>query len=470
MTLTDLAPPLVDARNERDPVIRLGQLDDNENPYVILSADGVAAAIVEIQGGECVAFATDPARQGGALGQQGCATIATAYRIALRKRVPIIGVWQSGGARLSEGATSLDGVGRVFTAMTAASGVIPQISVVIGPAAGGAAYGPALTDVVIVSPNSRVFVTGPEVVNSVTGESVDALTLGGPAVHSKQSGLAHIETNSDAEAYAAARATAHLLRRTLDRSTQTEAHSRSDPQQFLPAQERRAYDVRPLVGCLLDEPMLDLHRGWAPNVVTGLGRLDGRTVGIIANNPIRLGGCLTAPASEKAARFVRLCDSFGIPLVVLVDVPGYLPGSRQESEGIVRRGAKLLHAFAAARVPRFTVVTRKAYGGAYIAMNSSALGATEVYAWPTAVIDVMASEAAVKITHRRHLATLDPSTVDEAITELAADRDAQTAGLQTALEEGLVDRIIRPQETRAVLSQALSAYPASPSAQKNIPL
>lgn len=455
------------ARDEREPVVRLAHLDDHEQPYVILNADGVTAAIVTVEGSECLGFATDPAKQGGALGKQGCAAIATAYRIALRKRVPIIGIWQSGGARLNEGAASLDAVGTIFNAMTAASGVIPQISVVLGPAAGGAAYGPALTDVVIVSPSSRIFVTGPDVVNSVTGESVDALSLGGPEVHSKHSGLAHIETKSDDEAYGLARVTAILLQRRIDPSLEVRKRELAG---LLPENTKRAYDIRPLINGVLDAPLLEIHRKWAPSMVVGLGRIDGRTVGVIANNPIRLGGCLTGPASEKAARFVRLCDSFGVPLVVLVDVPGYLPGAKQETDGIVRRGAKLLHAFAGARVPRFTVVTRKAFGGAFIAMNSSSLGATEVYAWPDAVIDVMASSAAVKITHRRDLATVAESDLDAAIDELAAQRDAETGGLRLALSEGLIDRVIDPNDTRDVLVQALRAYPAKPSGQKNIPL
>ena len=290
--------------------------------------------------------------------------------------------------------------------MTRASGKVPQVSVVLGAAAGGAAYGPALTDVVILSDHGRIFVTGPDVVRSVTGEDVDMARLGGPEPHSRRSGVVHVVTSSDDEALARARELALLFGQqgTVELGMiQGHTTQKAPPQlgsadregayslaSILPDSPRRAYDVKPLVAGLLDrpgQPRIELHPRWAPNVVITLGRLAGRTVGVIANNPLRLGGCLDAASAEKAARFVRMCDAFGVPLVVVVDVPGYLPGVRQEWDGVVRRGAKLLHAFAEATVPRVTLVTRKAYGGAYIAMNSRALGATKVFAWPGAEID-----------------------------------------------------------------------------------
>ena len=272
--------------------------------------------------------------------------------------------------------------------MTQASGKIPQISVVLGPAAGGAAYGPALTDVVILGPEGRIFVTGPDVVRSVTGEDVDMLRLGGPEPHGRRSGVVHILTDSEQEALERARTVASLLgsQGQLDVATVEDR----DLSQMLPESKKRAYDVHPLVAAVLDDgTMQELHERWAPNIVTALGRLGGRTVGVVANNPLRLGGCLDSLSAEKASRFVRLCDALGVPLVVLVDVPGYLPGVGQEWDGVVRRGAKLLHAFGECVVPRVTLVTRKTYGGAYIAMNSRALGATRVFAWPGAEVAVM---------------------------------------------------------------------------------
>ena len=297
---------------------------------------------------------------------------------------------------------SLHAVGQVFAAMTRASGKIPQISVVLGPAAGGAAYGPALTDIVILGPAGRIFVTGPDVVRSVTGEDVDALRLGGPEPHGRRSGVVHVVADTDDAAYSSARKLAALLgdQGTLDVS----AVEDRDLAHLLPASPKRAYDVHPLVNAVFDKAGVELHPKWAPNVVTALGRFGGRTVGVIANNPLRLGGCLDSASAEKAARFVRMCDAFGVPLIVLVDVPGYLPGVGQEWDGVVRRGAKLLHAFAECVVPRVTLVTRKTYGGAYIAMNSRSLGATKVYAWPTAEVAVMGAVAAVRIIHRRKLA------------------------------------------------------------------
>ena len=459
---------LAGSGDNRDPIHRLQELSDGSPLRLLAASDGAVSALGRLGGTACVMFATDPRRKGGAMGVDGCAEIVAAYKLAIRLDIPIVGVWQSGGARLAEGAVGLDAVGTVFAAMTRASGIIPQISIVLGPAAGGAAYGPALTDVVIVGPDARVFVTGPDIVNSVTGEAVDAETLGGPEVHAKSSGLGHIRATTYQEAFARARDVASLLSGEKQ-SAATNVPAR-DPAELVPTNPRRAYDVRPVVNTLLDAPATELHREWAPNVVTVLGRLDGQPVGVIANNPIRMGGCLTAAASEKAARFVRLCDSFGIPLVVVVDVPGYLPGRKQEADGIVRRGAKLLHAFAAARVPRFTVITRKAYGGAYIAMNSKSLGATRVVAWPTAVVDVMGSEAAVAITRRRDIAELPEHSREAGIAEFAAEHSTLAGGLDRAVELGIVDHVIEPAQTRATLISLLATCTPTRSREKNIPL
>jgi acetyl-CoA/propionyl-CoA carboxylase carboxyl transferase subunit len=428
---------------------------------------GAIAGTGLIHGTGAVAFASDPRTQGGAMGEAGCAAIVAAYDEAVTRGVPVIGLWHSGGARLAEGVASLHAVGTVFAAMTAASGRVPQISVVLGPAAGGAAYGPALTDIVILSGQGRIFVTGPDVVRSVTGEDVDMERLGGPEPHSRRSGVVHLVTQTDAEALDRARQVAALF---SDQGKIAEDAEDRDLSGVLPDSPRRAYDVHLLTGKLLDSPGVELHPRWAPNIVTILGRLAGRTVGVVASNPMRLGGCLDAAAAEKAARFVRMCDAFGVPLVVLVDVPGYLPGVGQEWDGVVRRGAKLLHAFAEATVPRVTLVTRKAFGGAYIAMNSRSLGATRVYAWPGAEVAVMGAVAAVRILHRRTLASVPPEGLHEAETELAAEHEATAGGLQRAVELGVIDAIIEPSQTGRELARAIAEAPQLKGTHANIQL
>lgn len=473
----------------RDPEARLEALFDPGTLRLLTphDASGALAATGDIGGTLAVAFASDPRVQGGAMGSAGCAAIVAAYDEAMAQGAPVVGLWHSGGARLREGVESLHAVGQVFAAMTRASGVVPQISVVLGAAAGGAAYGPALTDLVILSEQGRIFVTGPDVVRSVTGEDVDMARLGGPEPHSRRSGVVHMVAPSDAEAIARARDLARLLgaqgdielarvqldtvhEETMRLESGGRDHGRSDLASFLPESPRRAYDVKPLLGGLLDEPGIELHSRWAPNVVTMLGRLAGRTVGVVANNPLRLGGCLDATSAEKAARFVRMCDAFGVPLVVVVDVPGYLPGVGQEWDGVVRRGAKLLHAFAEASVPRITLVTRKAYGGAYIAMNSRSLGATRVFAWPGAELAVMGAVAAIRILHRRTLAGVPSGKIHEVEAELAAEHEREAGGLERARALGVVDEIIEPSRTREAIARAIAAAPPTRGAHGNIPL
>ncbi|MGH3154768.1 MAG: carboxyl transferase domain-containing protein [Streptosporangiaceae bacterium] len=457
----------------RDPRERLAALFDPGTLELLPGPDaeersGVLAASGQVHGASVVAFASDPRVQGGAMGSAGCAAIVGAYSEAVSRGVPIVGLWHSGGARLAEGVASLHAEGTVFAAMTMASGRVPQISVVLGPAAGGAAYGPALTDIVILSGPGRIFVTGPDVVRSVTGEDVDAARLGGPEPHSRRSGVVHLVTETDEEALERAREVAALLS-DQGKIAEDDAVER-DLSGLLPDSARRAYDVHLLTGKLLDTPGVELHPRWAPNVVTILGRLAGRTVGVVASNPMRLGGCLDAAAAEKAARFVRMCDAFGVPLVVLVDVPGYLPGVGQEWDGVVRRGAKLLHAFAEASVPRVTLVTRKAFGGAYIAMNSRSLGATRVFAWPGAEVAVMGAVAAVRILHRRTLASVPPEQLHEAEAELAAEHEATAGGLQRAVDLGVIDAVIEPSQTRRELVRAIAEAPQLRGAHANIPL
>jgi acetyl-CoA/propionyl-CoA carboxylase carboxyl transferase subunit len=465
------------AREEdpRHPLQRLGALLDPGSLELISPVDdsGMLAAVGTVSGTPVVAFCSDPTVMGGAMGDLGCRVVVDAYHRALTDRVPIIGLWHSGGARLAEGVLSLHAVGRIFQVMTQASGRVPQVSVVLGPAAGGAAYGPALTDVVVLGPEGRIFVTGPDVVRSVTGEDVDMRRLGGPEPHGRRSGVVHVLTESEEEALERARSLATLL--AAQGSLQVADVEDRDLGALLPESRKRAYDVHPLVEQLLDEGTVEeLHARWAPNIVTALGRLGGRTVGVVANNPLRLGGCLDSMSAEKASRFVRMCDAFGIPLVVLVDVPGYLPGVGQEWDGVVRRGAKLLHAFGECVVPRVTLVTRKTYGGAYIAMNARSLGATRVLAWPGAEVAVMGAVAAIRILHRRRLAEVSPEIRPQVEAELAAEHERIAGGVERAVEIGVVDEVVDPALTRSAIARAIDEAVQSQGVRRghhgNIPL
>lgn len=433
-------------------------LDAGSVNYVAAQTEGIGAvsATGTINGRDVVIFSNDPSFQGGSLGAAEGKVFTDAYEIAMKKQCPIIGIWHSGGARLQEGISSLKAFGEIFSAMTHASGKIPQISVVLGPAAGGGAYGPALTDIVILGPEGRIFVTGPDVVRSVTGEDVDMLRLGGPEPHGRRSGVVHVVSDTEDDALAQTRYIADLLgnQGQLDVSKISDV----DLGALLPDSPTRAYDVHPLVDSVLDSGTgVELHPRWAPNLVTALGRFGGRTVGVVANNPLRLGGCLDATSAEKGARFVRMCDALGVPLLVLVDVPGYLPGVGQEWDGVVRRGAKLLHAFAECVVPRITCVTRKSYGGAYIAMNSRSLGATRVMAWDGAEVAVMGPVAAIRILHRRRLAEVAPEDRESVENELAEEHKIIAGGLPRCIELGAIDEIVEPAKTRSALAKALAA-------------
>nr|WP_246324751.1 carboxyl transferase domain-containing protein [Petropleomorpha daqingensis] len=465
------AAPPAPVADPRDPAARLLRLFDEGSMQLLVPADdsGVLAARGTVEGAPAVAYCSDATVMGGAMGVDGCRHIVDAIDTAVRERVPVVGIWHSGGARLAEGVVALHAVGEVFAAMVRASGRVPQISVVLGPAAGGAAYGPALTDLVIMGPAGRVFVTGPDVVRSVTGEVVDQEQLGGPDTHGRRSGVVHVVTESEPAALDTARQAVDLL---ANQGAFAPAVDEPDVdlRALLPDQPQRAYDVKPLVAALLDSPGLELHPRFAPNIVTALGRIAGRTVGVIANNPLRLGGCLDSASAEKAARFVRMCDAFGVPLLVVVDVPGYLPGVGQEWDGVVRRGAKLLHAFAEAVVPRVTLVTRKSFGGAYIAMNSRSLGATKVFAWPGAEVAVMGAKAAVGILHRKKLAAAPPGERDALHEQLAAEHERIAGGVNRALQIGVVDEVVEPTCTRRRLVEALATASAGRGAHGNIPL
>ncbi|BCB74372.1 acyl-CoA carboxylase subunit beta [Phytohabitans flavus] len=460
----------------RDPAVRLAQLLDAGTVVALHSPDrsGVTAVRGQIQGRKVYAYCTDATNMGGAMGTEGCQHIVRTIDLAVRDRVPVVGLWHSGGARLADGVESMDGVGQVFAAMTRASGRVPQISVVLGPAAGAAAYGPALTDVVIMSEAGRMFVTGPDVVKTVTGEQIDMAALGGVEAHGRKSGVAHMVVNTEAEAYVKARRITELFARPGAFNLSSVQEER-DLRALLPESSRRAYDVRGLVRAVLDAevdaaPFEEFQPRWAANVVIGLGRLAGRAVGVIANNPSRKGGCLDSLSAEKASRFVRMCDSQGIPLVVIVDVPGYLPGVGQEWDGVIRRGAKLLHAFAEAAVPRVTLVTRKSYGGAYIAMNSRSLGATAVFAWPDAEVAVMGAEAAVGVLFRKRLAATPPEEREALRQQLIAEQTRVAGGVARAVALGVVDEVVEPVHTRRRLAEAMAEAPAGRGHHGNIPL
>ena len=457
--------------NPRDPEVRMARLADAGSLTLITPRDksGMLAATAKVGGNPAIIFASDATSQGGALGPDGARVIVAAYNAALAARIPIIGIWHSAGARLRDGVLSLNAFGEVFQSIITASGKIPQLSLVLGPTAGGGAYGPALTDVVVLAPEGRIFVTGPDVVKSVTGENIDMAKLGGPEAHRRNSGVAHVIAQTEDEAYAEIRNLTTLFANQGEVNLPLEDRELSH---LVAPSSKRTYDVHPLVGALLDtdREQLELLPMWAPNIVTTLGRIGGRTVGVVANNPAHLGAALDSSAAEKAARFVRTCDSFGIPLVVVVDVPGFLPGAGQEWEGAVRRGAKLLHAFGEAVVPRITLITRKAYGGAYVAMNSRSLGATKVFAWPDAEVSVMGAVAAVRVLHRRLLADLPEEQRELMELELAAEHEQVSGGVARAVEIGVVDEIIEPMKTRHMIARAIKTAPQRRGIHSNIPL
>jgi acetyl-CoA/propionyl-CoA carboxylase carboxyl transferase subunit len=462
--------------DHRNPVLRISQLLDLGSLDVVHQRGGLGVVIARgrIEGADVIVFCTDATTSGGAVGGQECSLIAAAIEEACRECCPVIGLWHSGGAKLAEGVVAMDGIGTMFAAMVQASGQVLQLSVILGPAAGGAAYGAALTDLVIMSDGGRIFITGPDIVRSVTGEQIDMNGLGGPEVHSRRSGVAHLVTDSDAAAFQQARNVVTLVTQ-RGYVNANGVRDETDLRSLLPESPRKAYDVRPLILAILDggpdsSSFLELQEKWAPNIVIGLGRIGGGTVGVIANNPLRKCGCLDSLSAEKAARFVRMCDAFAIPLLVLVDVPGYLPGVHQEWDGVVRRGAKLLHAFAEAVVPRVTLVTRKSYGGAYIAMNSRSLGATAVLAWPEAEIAIMGAISAVEILYRRQLVQAEESEREGLRAKLAAEHELMAGSVGKALKIGVVDEIIDPAQTRRRIGQLLAAAQASRGLHRNIPL
>jgi propionyl-CoA carboxylase beta chain len=414
--------------------------------------DGVVTGTAEVDGRPVGLFAQDPGALGGSLGEVHADKIAAVLDHSARARVPAVGLLDSGGARIQEGVAALDGYAGIFRRHVALSGRVPQISVILGACAGGAVYAPALTDVVIMdAARSHMFLTGPRVVKAVTFEDVTPADLGGAAVHAESSGVAHlVGADEDAALGLARRVLGYLPTSCWDPAPQVEPRP-PEPLAAIPADHRRPYDVRQVIRGVVDAgSFLELHERFAGNIVVGFARVDGASVGVVANQPAVLAGCLDIAASEKAARFVRLCDAFGLPIVTLVDVPGFLPGTGQETGGIIRKGAKLLYAYAEATTPRVTIVLRKAFGGAYIVMGSKALGADAVFSWPGAEAAVMGAEGAVDIIYRRELAA-DPSRR----AELVATYRAEAMAPHLPAERLSVDEVIAPEQTRSVLATTL---------------
>jgi acetyl-CoA carboxylase carboxyltransferase component len=408
------------------------------------AGDGVLGGLGRVAGRPVAAYAQDGAWLGGSLGQTHAETILRTLELAGRSRAPVVSFVASGGARVQEGLAALDGYARIFRAIVELSGVVPQISVVCGASAGGAAYAPALTDWVVMARDASMFLTGPGVVREVMGEDVDAEALGGPRVQGAN-GVAHFVAPSDADAARLARS---LLGQVADWPADAEPPAAADPGDPVPADPRKVYDVRDALKGILDRcSLLEWAPRWARSIVCGLARVEGRSVGVIASQPRHLGGVLDAESSQKAAAFVSRCDAAGLPLLVLVDTPGFLPGTRQEGAGVIRHGAGLLRAFASARVPKVTVIMRKAYGGAYITLNSKGLGADLVLAWPGAEIGVMGAKPAVELVHRR-----EPL---EARAGLAAAYASEHLSADAAARGGWIDEVIEPADTRDRVAWAL---------------
>jgi propionyl-CoA carboxylase beta chain len=447
-----------------------------------IPSDGVVTGYGTINGRMVFIFSQDFTVFGGALSEAHAEKICKIMDQAMKVGCPVIGLNDSGGARIQEGAASLAGYAEIFWRNTVASGVIPQISAIMGPCAGGAVYSPAITDfTLMVRDTSYMFITGPEVIRSVTHEDVTKEDLGGPLPHSTKTGVAHFVAADDAHAVA-------LIRRLLSylplnnhedpprRATEDDPYRREERlNTIVPEDPHKPYDIKQIVTHVVDEgEFFEVHETWARNIVVGFARLDGRPVGIVANQPAHLAGVLDIDSSRKGARFVRFCDCFNVPLVVFEDVPGFLPGTDQEWGGIILHGAKLLYAFAEATVPKLTVITRKAYGGAYCVMASKHIRADFNFAWPTAEIAVMGPEGAVGIIHRRDLIEAQ-GNADAVRAEKAAEYRSKFANPWIAAERGYVDEVIEPALTRPRLIAALRVLGTKrdqnpPKKHGNIPL
>jgi len=424
-----------------------------------LHGDGVIIGTGTIYDKPVCIFAQDFTVAGGSLGLMHARKITKIMDHALKMRVPLIGINDSGGARIQEGVNSLAGYGEIFFRNTLASGVIPQISVILGPCAGGAVYSPALTDFVFVVENiSKMFITGPSVVKSVLGEEVSMEELGGARVHAEVTGNAHFYAQTEMECFDQIKTLiSYIPRSNLKKAL---AHKPKAPlkgekvEDIVPADPRIPYDMREVIKSITDgSEFLEVMEGFAPNIIIGFGRMNGETVGFVANQPMVLAGVLDIDSSDKAARFIRYCDAFNIPIVTMEDLPGYLPGVDQEHAGVIRHGAKILYAYSEATVPKITIILRKAYGGGYIAMNSRHLRADFVFAWPTAEIAVMGPEGAANIVFRKEIS--EAENPEEMRQQKIQEYKEKFANPYVAAAQGYIDEVIEPSETRSRILHAL---------------
>jgi acetyl-CoA carboxylase carboxyltransferase component len=428
---------------------------------VEIASDGVVCGYGLVDGRPVYAYAQDFTSRAGTLGEVHAKKICKVMDMAMKAGVPIIGMNDSGGARIQEGIDALAGFGEIFFRNSAASGVIPQISAVLGPSAGGAVYSPAMTDFIfMVKKTSHMFITGPDVIKSVTGETVDFETLGGAETHSTKSGVCHFACEDEPEAISDIRKLlSYLPSNNMEDPPRVEGEDsgrRYVPEldTLIPDSSSAPYDMKTVIRHLVDDgTIFEPHKTFAPNIITCFARLGGRSIGIIASQPSVLAGCLDINASDKAARFIRFCDAFNIPILTIADVPGFLPGTQQEWGGIIRHGAKMLWSYAEATVPKLLLITRKAYGGAYIAMSSKHLGTDFAFAWPSAEIAVMGAEGAANIIHRREIK--DALDSDEKRQEKVDEYQELFSNPYVAAQRGYVDSVIVPSETRVRLMEAL---------------
>jgi propionyl-CoA carboxylase beta chain len=446
--------------------------------------DGVVTGYGTVDGRPVCVFSQDFTVFGGSLGEVYGEKIVKIMDHALKTGCPIVGINDGGGARIQEGVAALGLFAEIFYRNVMASGVIPQISLIMGPCAGGAVYSPAITDfTLMVEGTSHMFITGPDVIKTVTGEDVSFEDLGGAQAHGVKSGVAHYQAKDEQDCIDFARdLLSYLPSNNLDEAPRLEApelgtepgETDAELDTVIPDSPNQPYDMHEVITHVLDDgEFLEVHAGFAPNMVVGFGRVEGAPVGVVANQPMHLAGCLDIDASEKAARFVRTCDAFSIPILTFVDVPGFLPGVSQEWRGIIRRGAKLIYAYAEATVPKVTVITRKAYGGAYDVMGSKHLGGDVNLAWPTAQIAVMGAQGAVNILYRRELAAADDP--DALRARRITEYEDTLANPYIAAERGYVDAVIRPAETRLAVTRALRTLRTKrqtlpPKKHGNIPL
>lgn len=430
--------------------------------------DGVITGYGTIRGRRVMIYAQDFTVMAGTLGKKHGEKIAAVIRLAIENRCPVIGINDSGGARIQEGVDALAGYGKIFYYNTLASGYIPQISIIAGNCAGGAAYSPGLTDFVfMVEEIGSMYITGPRVIESVFHQKVSKEEFGSAKMHREKSGVIHFSCENEKSCYDEVKQLLSLIPHYYgdDCGGRTEtaedkaAVSRKESQEIsriLPERREAVYDIKKVICRIADrDSFLEIQKEFAPNIVTGLGRLEGRTVAFVANQPYCMGGVLDVDSSVKAARFIRYCDSFEIPIITLVDVPGFMPGAMQEEKGMIRHGASLLYAYGESTVPKITVIMRKAYGGAYIAMGSKHLGADFVYAWPDAEIAVMGEEPAIEILYRRELSGLSEDEKESRLRELTEQYRREVMNADKAVERGYIDEIILPEETRVRISSDL---------------